>query len=493
MASLRAQLEELSNPTPALPDLEDDEDLDGTSSRKLLQKTSDALEDNESGVGARRLRQAVDLDAQDEKYRGSKVSRADLFGESSSFSLTNGKKAGSDSEADEEEDDSDGEGLDKTADFASEDESADDGDDEEVDDDDEEAVEGSDEEEDAGIKTVSEDPIGAAQKGDAVRAQLAIWDRIMHMTIKSHAALRAFNQLPRGNASNEFLKTADAQTKQNYAQLKANMFEIANLFVETDDILTSKGGKGDANKVESDEELESSEDEKDDDNAAEDEDDEAEDEEAEDEEEEEEDEAAEEQDKFVAPKTANATGHRINTLQKALNAKESKFIAIRNEILSKWDDRTRLTGKLKSKKAVVSESTIVKQIDRVLSDKYRLLRRTQAKNVDAPRLGAKGAAGDDSRDPEVFNDDDFYQHLLKEFIEQKSAQTNDPVEMSRRYIELQKLRAKKPSKQVDRSASKGKKVRYTTVPKLVNFFPARAEAVEWSHEKRNELFKSLFQ
>jgi protein AATF/BFR2 len=131
----------------------------------------------------------------------------------------------------------------------------------------------------------------------------------------------------------------------------------------------------------------------------------------------------------------------------------------------------------------------MKQIDRVLSDKYRLLRRTQTKRSDNERLCG---VPESAQDPEIFDDDDFYQALLKDFIDQKSSQTNDPVAMSRQFLELQKLRQKRTKKIVDTKATKGRKIRYVTVPKMVNFFPACPETIEWPHEKRNELFKSLF-
>jgi hypothetical protein len=34
-------------------------------------------------------------------------------------------------------------------------------------------------------------------------------------------------------------------------------------------------------------------------------------------------------------------------------------------------------------------------------------------------------------DPEIFDDDDFYQQLLKDLIDRRSADINDPVAMSR--------------------------------------------------------------
>ncbi|KAL7072899.1 hypothetical protein ACQ4LE_008193 [Meloidogyne hapla] len=45
---------------------------------------------------------------------------------------------------------------------------------------------------------------------------------------------------------------------------------------------------------------------------------------------------------------------------------------------------------------------------------------------------------------------------------------------------------------IERRVSKGRRIRYVEIEKLVNFFPAVPERISWSHERRNELFKSLF-
>lgn len=76
--------------------------------------------------------------------------------------------------------------------------------------------------------------------GSAVCAQLAIWNRIMHMNIKIHAVLRVFNQLPRSNECREFLANADAETIKNYNQLKANMLKFAELCLKCDKIIANK-------------------------------------------------------------------------------------------------------------------------------------------------------------------------------------------------------------------------------------------------------------
>lgn len=180
---------------------------------------------------------------------------------------------------------------------------------------------------------------------------------------------------------------------------------------------------------------------------------------------------------------------RLHKLENALQSKEKKFTKTVSEVLTKWDDRTRFVGNKKERDLSSLESSIMKQIDRVLSDKFRLLRKTQHRRTNDIRIGGNPEA---PTDPEIYDDDDFYQVLLKEFIESKSTETYDPIEMSKRHIELEKLKTNKVKKVVDPSANYDRKIKFITIPKLVNFCPSRPESVQWTHEKRNDLFKSLF-
>jgi protein AATF/BFR2 len=476
---LQQQLEDLTNPTPLLPDLEDD-DEDGTSARKIFQKNDEV---DEVEAGTRRFRQAINLEENDKKYQGKKISKAEIFGDNSGFSLTNGHNG--EFESDEGEDEGDDE--------AEDDEEEDDynlngshlvenGDDDEEEESDEEHWEAGDDDEMNGIKTMEDVDTSTAQKGEAVQAQLAIWDRIMHLTIKTHAALRSFNQLPRGDAAKELNKNLSEETKADLKKVRQNIFESTSVLLDIEKIVLQQN----KNQKEDDEEVESSEDEKEDEKKDEDD-------EVDDEEEEEEgdvDENMEEETEHSNKAKRDHSISRIHHLQKLITSRDSEYSKIRSTVLTKWDDRTKLVGR-KTKKNDLSalESSIMKQIDRVLSDKYRLLRRTQTKRSDNERLCG---VPESAQDPEIFDDDDFYQALLKDFIDQKSSQTNDPVAMSRQFLELQKLRQKRTKKIVDTKATKGRKIRYVTVPKMVNFFPACPETIEWPHEKRNELFKSLF-
>ncbi|KAE9550794.1 hypothetical protein FO519_005997 [Halicephalobus sp. NKZ332] len=431
MSSLRKQLEELTNPTPALADLED-EDFDGTSSKRIFEKGSDNEDEIESTV--RRIRQNVNLEESDFKYRGSKTTRKEIFGESSGFSLS-GAKIGKEQESEDEESDNE-----------------------------------------------EEEDLGDEEKALGTGAyELQLWEPIMRLTIKTHAALRVFNQLPRGDTAKNMIKEADSETKENLEKLRTNIFNVVQGFLEVEEVLNKQGASNSLD--EDDEEIESSEDEEESgENGVKEEED----------IEEEDSDRDEPKSNGIQNGTASKDhSKRLRSFQKTLSSRKKEFSKTVSEVLTKWDDRTKFAGRKSknSKDLAVLESSAMKQIERVLSDKFRLLRRTQQKRSNDSRIGGNPES---SIDPEIFDDDDFYQVLLKEFIEQKNAQTSDPVEMSRQFIELQKLRQNRVKKVVDARGNYDKRIKFVTVPKLVNFYASRPECVEWSHEKRNELFKSLF-
>ncbi|KAG8588868.1 hypothetical protein GDO81_006132 [Engystomops pustulosus] len=168
------------------------------------------------------------------------------------------------------------------------------------------------------------------------------------------------------------------------------------------------------------------------------------------------------------------------------------FQTFRNNTLQKWHDKTKLTGKM-GKGFSSSDRSILMQVEQILMDKARLLRRTQTKRslyrilgksqqdlapepeqVPDETLDAQTEGKSNSKlkelDEEIFDDDDFYHQLLRELIERKttSLDPNDQVAMGRQWLAIQKLRSKIKRK-VDTRASKGRKVRYHVHSKLVSF------------------------
>ena len=123
-------------------------------------------------------------------------------------------------------------------------------------------------------------------------------------------------------------------------------------------------------------------------------------------------------------------------------------------------------------------------------DRDRIIKRTQLKRGDYKICGrelfSKPSSGavipglvdlNDKRrenqhlkdyDEEIFDDQDFYNQLLRELIDRRSSNISDPIELSRRSIELQKMRIK-TKKKVDTKASKGRKIKFEVHKPMVNF------------------------
>nr|CAB3219605.1 protein AATF [Phallusia mammillata] len=179
----------------------------------------------------------------------------------------------------------------------------------------------------------------------------------------------------------------------------------------------------------------------------------------------------------------------------------------RNKTLNYWYDKTRLSSsKLNSKSFSNFERPTVAQIEHVMADRPRLIQRTQLKRSQYRVLGSLSQTNKEETDAEashdahlkqfneeIFDDDDFYQQLLRQLIEQKSSiitNTTDSTEMTRQWLKLQRFHTK-VKKVVDTKASKGRKIRYHVHPKLVSFMTPEDRS-SWTHESRNQLVKSVF-
>lgn len=113
-------------------------------------------------------------------------------------------------------------------------------------------------------------------------------------------------------------------------------------------------------------------------------------------------------------------------------------------------------------------------------------------------MGKKAAPEDEEgrrvveHDEEIFDDDDFYHQLLRELIEFKSAGVTDSVQLSRQWIELQNMR-RKMKRKIDTRATKGRRIRYNVMPKMVNFMAPITIYDTTSDRAKDELYRSLFQ
>jgi protein AATF/BFR2 len=96
-------------------------------------------------------------------------------------------------------------------------------------------------------------------------------------------------------------------------------------------------------------------------------------------------------------------------------------------------------------------------------------------------------------EPEIFDDGDFYQTLLKQLIESGLSETADPVEMSRQWLQVKSATRKMHRADVDRRASKGRKLRYTEHQQLLSFMaPQTARYKQADSVQASQLSLTIF-
>lgn len=339
-----------------------------------------------------------------------------------------------------------------------------------------------------------------AKKGACVRNQLLLWEGLLEMRIHLQRCINTANQMPMPDTYTELMKNqqfADEAnvTKANVSSALDKMLTLQSMllksFPETKNIgPDSKLQKQEkAKSTESDEEIPSD---------------------TEDEEipsDTEEDEVAEE--KKSKPKVPSSTKKRkLEDYENEISKCHKAFKTFRDSTIQKWNEKTRVATAANLKNAPTN--TILQQISYILSDRNKLIRRTQLKRSEYNIVGYKHQPKDqedkvengdinpvtrDRREadeyiPEIFDDNDFYHQLLRELIECKSADISDPVQLSRQWIALQQMRSKMKRK-VDTKATKGRKIKYVVHNQLVNYM-APEKCTSWTDEATNELYSSLF-
>lgn len=200
-------------------------------------------------------------------------------------------------------------------------------------------------------------------------------------------------------------------------------------------------------------------------------------------------------------KTKPSKKRKLEDYEKELDLSHKAFKSFRDNTIQKWNEKTRITANIKN----APTNTILQQINYILSDRNKLIRRTQLKRSEYDIIGYKqneksketnnnhviaDRKENDEYIREIFDDSDFYHQLLRELIECKSADISDPVQLSRQWIALQQMRSKMKRK-VDTKATKGRRIKYVVHNQLVNYM-APEKSASWTDESKNELYSSLF-
>ncbi|EDV30622.2 LOW QUALITY PROTEIN: uncharacterized protein Dana_GF14948 [Drosophila ananassae] len=173
-----------------------------------------------------------------------------------------------------------------------------------------------------------------------------------------------------------------------------------------------------------------------------------------------------------------------------LQSNFQQITGYRNDVLLKWDDRTKLLtpGAGVKRKSAQEDYDIIKKIDSALDNRELIVEKSTDPKSNQPEQQLENAPP--QRLTHIYDDTDFYHQQLRELIEYKASTASNMSEITKQFVELQKLR-QKMKKKVDTRASKGRKLRYVVHKKLVNFM-APNEASEWTDSAKSELYKSLF-
>ncbi|KAJ2610666.1 rRNA-processing protein bfr2 [Coemansia sp. RSA 1365] len=187
-----------------------------------------------------------------------------------------------------------------------------------------------------------------------------------------------------------------------------------------------------------------------------------------------------------------------------LESLRAGFKPYRDQSLEKWGNKIQASmGTLALKKFKAVNQGIVHQVNQAMASSDRLVERTQLKRAEYRVIG-KDESKDKSEspspaqvdahlkdtDPEIFDDEDFYKQLLRELIESRMVDSNDPMGgLGVRWAAVSQ-RSDTKKRKVDTKASKGRKVRYHVLEKLQNFMPP-VPAGSWHEDMVNELFSSL--
>ncbi|XP_022222575.1 protein Aatf [Drosophila obscura] len=308
-------------------------------------------------------------------------------------------------------------------------------------DDDDTDVEADDSIEPSDIMSKS-NPQAEIQKGLCVQNQLRIWERLLELRINTQKVTSKANQLP----PPETLKTLGAENEELQSVLSEAKERSSKLLQQLLALQTALSQQNSETR------------------------------------------------KSVKRKTVSSeeTEPPLKVFANVLQSNFLNMTGYRNEVLLKWDDRTKLLtpGAGLKRKSLQEDYDIIKKIGSALANREALVEKSQTLKSNQPEKQQQENDPQPQRQPHVYDDSDFYHQQLRELIEYKASTSSNMSEITKQFVELQKLR-QKMKKKVDTRASKGRKLRYVVHNKLTNFM-APNEATEWTESSKSELYKSLF-
>ncbi|WZH49233.1 apoptosis-antagonizing transcription factor [Fusarium acuminatum] len=179
-----------------------------------------------------------------------------------------------------------------------------------------------------------------------------------------------------------------------------------------------------------------------------------------------------------------------NEIWEEMQAEEQRTIKSREDRLEKWSRKVQSVNVTAPKGLESRNKTLINALKEQLIDPdNRLAKRSRIPRSCAPAQAAKGVA----EDGDIYDDADFYQLLLKELVDQRTVEGSSGAGTGGAVptVVLTAAKDNKNRKNVDRKASKGRKMRFTVHEKLQNFM-APEDRRAWEQGAIDRFFGTLF-
>ncbi|UPK91069.1 hypothetical protein LCI18_002004 [Fusarium solani-melongenae] len=170
-----------------------------------------------------------------------------------------------------------------------------------------------------------------------------------------------------------------------------------------------------------------------------------------------------------------------------MQAEEERAVKVREAGLDKWSRKVQSVDTTRDGLKSRKDTLVTALHEQLLNPDNRLAKRSRVPRSCAPAQAAKGVAQDD----DIYDDADFYQVLLKELVDQRTVDGSSASAGAVPTVMLTAAKEVKTRKNVDRKASKGRKMRFTVHEKLQNFM-APEDRRAWEQEAIDRFFGTLF-
>lgn len=183
-------------------------------------------------------------------------------------------------------------------------------------------------------------------------------------------------------------------------------------------------------------------------------------------------------------------------MEKALTFLDSSMTEEWRTSLDEWHQKVHLGDSFSSKNMKIINQGIFAQLEMATRDMSRLLKRTKVQRPSSLKRNLPSSFYEDACE-QYFDDQDFYNVLCRDWIDSRVDSGSSSSSSSSSLSSTSSSYSIKPlsnaeGKQAETKASKGRKIRYDTHAKLVNYMIPRSSSLEWEEEKINSFFASVF-